>query len=164
MIGDIGYDLESNECANYIGFLEILSQVAECWPVLTITGNHEYISKNNWKLYAESFQTFQLTNATRRIQSYYFKWFNLMTFDPYELIYGLATEEETQQYIADIEDELKVLQEPRKPWAVSSSHYPLLCSCNTKNCTGVNATLLPLFSLFNDYHYNMYLGAHTHIY
>lgn len=90
LIGDIGYDLETNECANYLDFLEMLSQVAECWPVLIITGNHEYISANNWNLYAASFQTFNLTEKSLRIQSYNFKWFNLMTFDPFDDIYGLA--------------------------------------------------------------------------
>lgn len=55
LIGDIGYDLETNECQNYIDFLTILTWVAEVWPVITVTGNHEYVSKNNWKMYNQSF-------------------------------------------------------------------------------------------------------------
>jgi metallophosphoesterase superfamily enzyme len=55
LIGDIGYDLETNECQNYLGFLEILEQVASVWPVIIVTGNHEYVSKKNWDLYVKSF-------------------------------------------------------------------------------------------------------------
>lgn len=40
LIGDIGYDLETNECQNYIGFLEILEQIAAVWPTIIVTGNH----------------------------------------------------------------------------------------------------------------------------
>lgn len=102
LIGDLGYDLETNECANYLGFLEMLEQVAIYWPVISITGNHEYNSKSNWKLYADSFQLFHLADSARKIQSYYFKWFTLMTFDPIGQIYGTATSDETATFLQQI--------------------------------------------------------------
>ena len=58
--GDIGYDLDSNNCSNYEKFLVMLSGMAASLPLLMVTGNHEYNSKDNWKLYASSFKLYGL--------------------------------------------------------------------------------------------------------
>jgi len=41
--GDIAYDLDSNECQNYLVFLEMLEEIATVWPVLLSPGNHEQL-------------------------------------------------------------------------------------------------------------------------
>jgi metallophosphoesterase superfamily enzyme len=38
--GDIGYDLDSNNCKNYETFLVMLSKTAAAIPVIIATGNH----------------------------------------------------------------------------------------------------------------------------
>lgn len=48
ILGDIGYDLDTNNCLNYEKFLVMLSKLAADIPVLMITGNREYNTKDNW--------------------------------------------------------------------------------------------------------------------
>jgi predicted MPP superfamily phosphohydrolase len=38
--GDVGYDLDTNNCLNYESFLVMLSKVATTVPVIMVTGNH----------------------------------------------------------------------------------------------------------------------------
>jgi hypothetical protein len=51
-----------------------------------------------------------------------------------------------------------------KPWSIAASHYPLMCSYGSKNCSNLNQTLQGFFEAMNDYGYSMYIGAHTHTY
>ena len=48
IIGDVGYDLDSNNCTNYEKFLVMLSTNAQSIPVIMITGNHEYNTEDNF--------------------------------------------------------------------------------------------------------------------
>lgn len=41
------------------------------------------MSKNNWDLYIKSFQLYDLVKE-RKIKTHIFKWFSLVTFDPYK--------------------------------------------------------------------------------
>lgn len=38
--GDIGYDLDTNNCLNYEKFLVMLGETAKNIPVIMVTGNH----------------------------------------------------------------------------------------------------------------------------
>lgn len=38
--GDVGYDLDTNNCTNYERFMVMLSQTAKSIPVIMVTGNH----------------------------------------------------------------------------------------------------------------------------
>lgn len=38
--GDVGYDLDTNNCLNYESFLVMLSKTAKSIPVIMVTGNH----------------------------------------------------------------------------------------------------------------------------
>jgi hypothetical protein len=38
--GDVGYDLDTNNCKNYESFLLLLSRIAKFVPVIIVTGNH----------------------------------------------------------------------------------------------------------------------------
>lgn len=55
MNGDYAYDLETNECQNYVEFLNMMSQISSVWPMIINTGNRESISENNFKIFVESF-------------------------------------------------------------------------------------------------------------
>jgi predicted MPP superfamily phosphohydrolase len=60
--GDVGYDLDSNNCLNYERFLVMLSGIAKTVPVIMVTGNHEYNTDDNYKLFQYSFQMYGLDN------------------------------------------------------------------------------------------------------
>lgn len=60
VIGDIGYDLDTNKCQNYEQFLIMLGNVAADMPIIMITGNHEYNTQDNWQLYVSSFELYGL--------------------------------------------------------------------------------------------------------
>jgi len=53
--GDVGYDLDTNNCLNYEKFLVMLSSIAKTVPVIMVTGNHEYNTDDNYKLFKNSF-------------------------------------------------------------------------------------------------------------
>lgn len=55
IIGDIGYDLDTNNCTNYERFLVMLADVAKSIPIIMVTGNHEYNTADNWNLFVNSF-------------------------------------------------------------------------------------------------------------
>lgn len=38
--GDVGYDLDTNNCLNYESFLVMLSRTASIAPIIMVTGNH----------------------------------------------------------------------------------------------------------------------------
>lgn len=96
--GDIAYNLETDECKNYVRFIKMLAGISEVWPIVFSTGNHEWISSNNWKLYSESFQVYGLL-SDRRIQTYSFRWLNVVTLDPYLMVYNKMTQEEKTTFL-----------------------------------------------------------------
>jgi predicted MPP superfamily phosphohydrolase len=49
--GDVGYDLDTNNCKNYESFLLLLSRIAKFVPVIIVTGNHEYNTPDNFLLF-----------------------------------------------------------------------------------------------------------------
>lgn len=124
------------------------------------SGNHEYNTANNWKLYSQSFEIYGMKD--KKVQVFKFKWLTFMGLDFYRQVYGLATSGETDAYVDLIRSEME--QAKGKPWSVAASHYPMFCSYSSKNCSTLNNTLQPFFDLMNDYRYDMYLGAHTHTY
>lgn len=40
ILGDIGYDLDTNNCSNYEKFLVELSETVASLPIILVTGNH----------------------------------------------------------------------------------------------------------------------------
>lgn len=47
---------------------------------------------------------------------------------------------------------------------VTSSHYPFICSADTKNCQKDKKYLKEYFDLMFDYGIHFYIGAHYHVY
>lgn len=45
ILGDVAYDLDSNNGSNYEGFIRMLSQVSSRWPIIFVPGNHERLTK-----------------------------------------------------------------------------------------------------------------------
>lgn len=84
--GDVGYDLDTNNCLNYEKFLVMLDATAQSIPVIMVTGNHEYKTEDNKQLFFNSFPFYKLDKelaAHLQLGS-----LSLLTFDPYELVLG----------------------------------------------------------------------------
>jgi hypothetical protein len=69
--------------------LNLISKIGVYWPVIVSSGNHEYNTANNWKLYSESFEIYGMKD--RKVQAYKFKWLSFLSMDPYRQVYGLAS-------------------------------------------------------------------------
>ena len=41
IVGDIGYELFTDECQRYLKFMEELTLVSRYWPIIFVVGNHE---------------------------------------------------------------------------------------------------------------------------
>lgn len=84
--GDIGYDLDTNNCLNYERFLVMLSSIAKSIPVIMVTGNHEYNTEDNYKLFQASFQMYNLdTELATHIE---LGPLSLLPFDPFQILLG----------------------------------------------------------------------------
>ena len=42
IVGDIAYDLSTDDGEQYMKFMELLSTVSRYWPLIFVTGNHEW--------------------------------------------------------------------------------------------------------------------------
>lgn len=93
-MGDIGYDLDSNNCLNYEKFLVMLSKLAADTPILMITGNHEYNTQDNWQLYISSFEVYGLN--TDMAVGLNLGPLHLVPFDPYSLLYAKKATKDDQ--------------------------------------------------------------------
>jgi hypothetical protein len=67
----------------------MLGQVANKWPTLLITGNHEYNSPTDLMLFKESFEVYNI--VSNNVTTLDFQIFTLVTFDPYGIIFENAT-------------------------------------------------------------------------
>lgn len=159
--GDIAYDLDTNECQNYLTFLGMLEEIAVVWPVIFTPGNHEQLRLNTWVLFSGSFQVYNMS-TTKKIQTYYFKWASFLSLDMFPQVFRNATNEQTRAYANAIRQECN--QSHERAWRVAASHYPFFCSSDVYNCTKNNQSLLEIFSALNDYNYNLYFSGHTHAY
>lgn len=161
--GDYGYDLDSNGGKKYELYLDILSQVSRFVPVIHVTGNHEYNRPEIMKLFAESFELYNLEKDLAiglRLGSFY-----LASFDPYEVLYksaGNLKADSPKSLIA-----LKrVIEIGVKEYnmVISNSHYPLICSGTSSNCKKDTTDLKEYFDLMMSNHIPFYIGAHYHTY
>lgn len=83
--GDIAYNLDTDNGANYEDFLNILSRVGKHVPVFLNTGNHEHISEDDMKIFYFTFEQYgkekNLATGLSLGPLY------LIGFDPYEIVY-----------------------------------------------------------------------------
>jgi hypothetical protein len=101
----------------------MLSKTARSIPVILATGNHEYASDENFKLYRESFEMYGIDQrfaAGIQIGSAF-----LAPFDPFITVYGDAGTNDPA-----LQNYREVLLQPAigNRFIVSSSHYPMACS------------------------------------
>ena len=57
-------------------------------PIITVTGNHEYNTKDNWQLFTSSLELYGLD--TELAVGINFGSLYLVAFDPYNLVYGVT--------------------------------------------------------------------------
>jgi hypothetical protein len=66
----------------------MLSQISTVWPLIFTAGNHEHNNPNNYMLYTNSFEIYNLSSLF--YQSYRFKNFAFLSIDPYNWLYGIS--------------------------------------------------------------------------
>lgn len=157
--GDIGYDLDTNNCSNYEKFLVMLSHTAVSVPIIIATGNHEYNTADNYALFVNSFQLYGLdtTLATGlQLGSIY-----LLAFDPYQVLFNkkITTDPAFQPFMNQLESAKK-----QGRFVLPTSHYPLACSGTSKNCKNDRKEMKAYWDAMLHNKVSLYLGAHYHTY
>ena len=156
--GDVGYDLDTNNCLNYEKFLLMLGATAQSIPVIMVTGNHEYKSEDNKQLFFNSFQFYKLdTELAAHLQ---LGALSLLTFDPYELVLGSSKKDISIGKFKAVLAEAKSANR----FIVPTSHYPLVCSGTSKNCKNDRTVMKDYWHEMLAAKISLYLGAHYHTY
>jgi hypothetical protein len=107
----------------------MLADVAKRVPVIIATGNHEYNTDDNFKLFQSSFELYNLDTELAtylEIGPLY-----LLPFDPYQILYGKKV---TKDPCFDKFNSLVASGKKTNKFILPSSHYPLACSGTSKNC------------------------------
>ena len=163
--GDIAYDLDTNNGTNYESFLNMLSRTSRYIPVFINTGNHEHNSEDALKLFYNSFEMYgkdkKLANSLNLGPLF------LIGFDPYEVLY--KTESTINLRKSDpisLGSLAEAIQNGTKTGKIiiPSSHYPLKCSAETKNCQNDTKYLKSYWDLMFKNDIKFYIGAHYHTY
>jgi hypothetical protein len=157
--GDVGYDLDTNNCLNYESFMVMLSQTARSVPVIMVTGNHEYNTDDNLKLFQASFQLYGLdTNLASHLE---LGPLYLLPFDPFQILLGKKV---TKDPCIEKFTSAMAAAKKAKKFIVPTSHYPLACSGTSKNCKNDRADLKLYWDAMFDAGVSLYIGAHYHTY
>ena len=125
-----------------------------------MTGNHEYNTQDNWKLFAESLELYQLD--TELAVGLNLGAMHLLTFDPYNLLYGVTNK--TEDKVAPKFDRLLKEAQNQGRFVVTTSHYPLACSGTSKNCANDIDLMSNYWNSMLDNGVSLYLGSHYHTY
>jgi len=88
--GDIAYDLNFENGTVYDKFMKMISEFAARTPIIITPGNHEHRSPDAYKLLSSSFKLYGLEG--KLATTIYFGSINLISFDPYSVVYGLPEE------------------------------------------------------------------------
>lgn len=99
----------------------MMSQIAQSYPFIFATGNHEYASQDNFQLYKQSFEMYSIDlkmAAGLEIGSVF-----LAPFDPFAKVYG----QHVDPALTNLKNILSRAERTGK-FIVSSSHYPMACS------------------------------------
>jgi hypothetical protein len=135
----------------------MLSQVGSVWPCILVPGNHEYNTVNDYMLYSQSFEVYDILKSN--VSSLDLGVFTLVMFEPYGIIFENAT---TSALLRELKMHLDSASKT-KP-IITASHYPLACSGESGHCKKERKILHEFFSLMIDYNVVLYLGAHFHTY
>lgn len=160
VIGDVGYDLDTNNCRNYEEFLVMLGLMAQRVPVIMITGNHEYNTQDNYLLYTQSFEMYGVD--TEMAVALNLGALRLLAFDTYPLLYKKVTPAQDKTlplFTALLAEAVRTGQ-----FVLPSSHYPLACSGTSANCKNDRRDMQPYWEEMIDSGVSLYIGAHYHTY
>ena len=137
----------------------MLTDTAASLPIIMITGNHEYNTKDNWNLFTQSFELYGLdklffTGLT--LGSTY-----LINFDPFDLLYSKSSG--SDDIFNGVNDLLKKTKDNGQ-FVIPISHYPLVCSGSSSFCTKCRTDMKDYWMAMLDNGVSLYIGAHYHTY
>jgi len=124
ILGDIVYDLDTQNGVKYEKFLNLLSESIAGIPLILITGNHEHGSADDWLLATHSFEHYG--RDVEMVVSLSLGNLNLVPFDPYAVMYKKVTpaQDTTNKKFHEVLSSTR----SKGMFTLPCSHYPYLCS------------------------------------
>ncbi|OMJ86406.1 hypothetical protein SteCoe_12060 [Stentor coeruleus] len=165
-LGDIAYDLDSNNGEVGDEFLRMIQPIAARFPYMTLPGNHEYFKnmthytnrfkmpRNNDNQGTGLFYSFNLGYA-------HFILINTEVYFRPKQLFGINTQDNW------LVKDLKKANENREqvPWVFVFMHRPIYCSSIKDDCSSFADSLKnKLEDIFNEYSVDVVFQAHSHIY
>lgn len=92
-MGDVAYNLNTNNGKQYELFMSQLSLVSPFLPIIPIFGNHESDVPTNFEMFKLTFETYELSGK-KRVQSYQFWNLKIVVYNPFLEIYGISNSQE----------------------------------------------------------------------
>ncbi|CAF0993366.1 unnamed protein product [Didymodactylos carnosus] len=175
-VGDMAYDMNSDNARYGDQFMNQIQSIATYIPYMTCPGNHEYTY--NFSQYVAKFSMPGENNSYGGDSNHFYSFnigsmhvISLSTEFYYFLEYGFK-QIETQYHW--LEEDLKKVNREQTPWLVTMGHRPMYCSNNDgDDCTHYSSRVrkgLPLIhaygleDLFFQYGVDLELWAHEHSY
>jgi len=172
-MGDIAYNLDSDDGKVGDTYLNMVESIAASYPYMTLPGNHEKAS--NFSHYKARFN--MPNNGINQGTGYFYSFnlgpahFIMYNTNPYfDNMNTTADAELETEWIAN---DLAIANKQRdiRPWIITLAHHPLYCSQDWSNedsiedCGEQPAVLKPIFEdLFYNNSVDLALQAHVHIY
>lgn len=175
-LGDIAYDLHSDEGLRGDIFMRDIEPLASLKPYMTIPGNHELF--NEFSHYSHHFimpghrsqyYSLQMGHATILVINTELNKSNAKKYPQYNKYLKKALVAQVQW----LNTELKRIDKLRHrvPWLVVMGHRPLYCSRNkysemiTRVCVKQANEMRKMFELlFKKHHVDLYISGHLHLY
>ncbi len=163
ILGDLAYNLYTNQGKVGNSFMEFITPFTRTLPFMATSGNHEI--KYN---YTDYIQRFNLPLKEKNKNLYYS--FDIRNVHFVALPSDFAIEEnktnksEIEKMISWLIDDLISAQ--NKKWKIIYMHRPLYCSDFSKEtCKGESEQLRNLFEeIFQEFHIDLVLAGHSHNY
>jgi len=173
-VGDLAYDMDTDNALVGDEFMRQIESVAAYVPYMTCPGNHEQMY--NFSNYRNRF-TMPGGDGTGMFYSWNIGPAHIVSFDTEIYWWGATTENIKRQYDwleADLIEANKPENRAARPWIVSMGHKPMYCSSvdNGELCTnpsnpirnGTKAFWPNLEDLFYKYGVDVQYYAHEHSY
>ena len=161
-LGDMAYNLSSNNGTNYVEFLLMIEPYSSAWPFMATPGAIDQQDPNDQLLFNSSF------NYPYMDDNYYYNFtygeFTFISFNTYPVV---TNQSNGQEILSQIIQELNSsLQNSPTSYVIPFSHYPFFCSySNASYCQTNNQTLWPLQNLMvNSGKVPVYLSSYIHTY
>lgn len=176
-VGDMAYDLDTDNAKVGDEFMRQIEPIAAYLPYMTCVGNHE--NAYNFSNYANRFS---MMDKTGKINNHYFSFdigpAHIIAFSTefyFFLQYGWK---QVINQFKWLENDLKEANRPenraRRPWIITMGHRPMYCSTDDgDDCTHKESIIRKGFpvinaygleDLFYKYGVDLELWAHEHVY